>query len=203
MAAVQHSPRVTVAEYVAMEEASAERLELDDGVVRAMAGASLNHERICINVGSGLLTRLAGKPCDVFNSGAKLAVRESDSFFYPDVMVVCGEIVRHDELKESVANPVVVIEVVSPSTERLDRGRKMHVYRSIPELKVYAIVAQDYAQIDVYRRMDDGGWRIDSVDGLDATLKLDPIGVEIAMAEIYARVEFPTLPEPAPEEETA
>jgi Uma2 family endonuclease len=190
MAAAPGFVPVTLAEYLAAEECSDVRLELIDGDIRAMAGETLNHSAITANLVAALRPNLKPGQYRTFVDGAKVAAGDDTTYLYPDVTVVCGPVERSELVRESIRNPKVIFEVLSPSTEAYDRGRKFKAYASLPSLDTYVLVGQDLAAVDVYTRQPDGSWRIVFVEGLEATVPLTTLDAQLTMAEIYADVDF-------------
>jgi Uma2 family endonuclease len=176
------------AEYLVRERAAAYKSEYYGGEVVAMGGASRAHGRIVTALLVSVVGRLQGRPCDVFSSDIRVRIREAAAYVYPDLIVVCEEAQWADGRFDVLLNPTVVVEVLSPSTERLDRGRKADAYRRLPSLREYVLLAQDAPRAEVYRREPDGAWACEVVQGLDGTLRLASIGCTLPMAEVYERV---------------
>ena len=147
----------TSEEYLAMERASPEKHELFGGEVFAMAGANNAHNLIVSNTIIALGTTLRGK-CFVYPSDMRIHVPATRLYTYPDVSVVCGKPEFADEMEDMILNPVVLVEVLSPSTESYDRGKKFESYRSIPSFLDYLLVAQDRVLVEHYRRQPGRGW---------------------------------------------
>jgi Uma2 family endonuclease len=189
MANPAHLP-VSVDEYLAMDEASEVRLEFIDGVVVAMAGASYHHNVIVSNLVANLHNLLKGEPCRALSSDMKTKLATGRDYVYPDVVVVCGEPELEKRRGESLANPRVVFEVLSPSTSRLDRGRKAQLYRAMPSLQAYATVEQDAPNIELMARNDADEWVVTGYDSREAVLPLACLGIELPLQEIYDGVEF-------------
>lgn len=190
-------PRYTVDEYLAFERASVERHEYVDGQVLALAGESLAHGDICTNLVGDLRAQLRGTPCRVLSKDMKIlsgpARRRSRQglFSYPDVIVVCGEPRFHDEHRDVLLNPTVIVEVTSPSTEAFDRGEKWLRYQSwLPSLAEYVLVSQASPVVEHFARDPGGGWRYEAVQGLAARVALASIGATLRLGEIYDRVAF-------------
>jgi Uma2 family endonuclease len=182
MAKALSDTRTPVDDFLDWERRQDERYEYLDGRIWAMVGGTIDHATIGSNMLGMLHARLRGTPCRALKESLK--VRVGSNVFYPDVLIVCGRLVGKDDV---VDNPVVVVEVLSPSTTDLDHGRKWMAYRQIPELRHYVLVSRDEPRIEVYRREDDS-WRFDEVVGLDATLRLArPAALELPLAEIYER----------------
>jgi Uma2 family endonuclease len=175
-------PPVTEGEYLAMERASSGKHELWNGEVFAMTGGTLVHAALAMNIGRALINALGDRGCLVLSSDAKLHVPLTRGFVYPDVSVVCGEIRTYDEHHDVLLDPVLVVEVLSESTERFDRGDKFAGYRSIPSLVDYVLVSQLARRVEVYTRQSTGGWLLQAYEtsgvvlpSLDVTLDLDAI----------------------------
>ena len=174
---------MSVAEFLAWEREQPERYEYAGGVVTMMTGASLAHVTITMNVAFALRQYLRGSGCRPFTNDAK--VLAGGSVRYPDVTVTCTPFDGKDDI---VPDPIVVIEVISPSTEREDRGRKKFDYFGTPSIQQYAIIEQDARRVDLYTRSGDR-WTDEIVEG-DATLKLSSIGVEISLDTVYEDTEL-------------
>jgi Uma2 family endonuclease len=181
---------VTPEEYLAAERLSETRSEYLDGGVYPMTGGTANHIRIVSNIITQLNNQLDGRPCDVFPTDMKVRLPDSKKFFYPDVVVVCGELQYYDDRKDIILNPDLVIEVLSPSTEAFDRGAKFQAYRTIETLKEYLLVAQDSPTVEQYVRNGDGSWKFMTVVGLESTLTLPSVECTLNLAAVYKRVEF-------------
>ena len=168
-----------------LEETSTLRHEFFDGMMWAMAGGSPEHAGIAVNVSSSLTNQLAGKPCRVFSSDLRVRVKSSGLATYPDVTVVCGslEVDGEDPRKQTVTNPRVVVEVLSPSTEEYDRGEKLAHYQKIESLEAVVLIAHDQRRVDVWLR-DVGGWRVETVTGAGVA-ELGPLGCRLALDDVY------------------
>jgi Uma2 family endonuclease len=182
--------RVTPDEYLAAERLSDYRSEYLDGGVYPMTGASANHSRIVLNIGRELLNQLGDRPCDVFPIDMKVRLPDSRKFFYPDLVVVCGELQYHDDRKDIITNPDLVVEVLSPSTEAFDRGAKFEAYRTIESLKEYVLVSQDRPLVEQFVRNGDGKWTFAGAAGLEGSIALPSIECTLSLSAVYKRVEF-------------
>lgn len=178
--AAETLPAMTPEEYLAFERESDCRHELVDGYLYAMTGASDRHEEIAANLLATIHAHLRGSGCRVYGSNLKLRV--GDDFFYPDLFVRCAR-ERGDPYFKT--DPVLIVEVLSPNTQRHDRGDKRLAYQSLPTLREYALVAQDAVRIDLFRRTATG-WQVETCTAADATLELAAIGLRLAVCEIYA-----------------
>jgi Uma2 family endonuclease len=176
--AVRHPP-LSVEEYLRLEETSPVRHEYVAGEIHALAGASRRHNRIALNIASRLLAVARGGPCQVHMETVKVRVSE-DLFYYPDVVVACGEAGSNPHVVES---PCLVVEVTSPSTETTDRREKLMAYRQMPMLEAYLIVDQDMRRVERhFRDEEDRWWRVEisgegevPVPCPEASLSLDEI----------------------------
>jgi Uma2 family endonuclease len=200
MGLAQPQPSYTIEEYLALERQSEERHEYLDGQIYAMAGESLEHSRICVNLAGELRAQLKGKPCEVLSpnmkvrSGPYIKQQKTNKglFSYVDVTVVCGESQFHDEHRDVLLNPTVIIEVLSPTTESFDRGEKFLRYRThIEALNDYVLVSQTKPLIEHFLRQSNGQWLFSSISGLENSLYLTSIDCHLRLAEVYDRVTFP------------
>lgn len=189
--AAQPDATMSVEEYLAFERASETKHEYYGGEVTAMAGASFVHNLITMNTGASLHAQLRGKPCRVLPSDLRLFIQTADLFTYPDLTVVCGQPRFGPSAPDTLLNPKVIIEVLSPSTESHDRGRKFQHYRMIETLDEYVLIAQDTPRIEHFVRQTNGLWLFSEAIGPDATLALSAIDCALALAEVYQEVELP------------
>ncbi|MCX7854327.1 MAG: Uma2 family endonuclease, partial [Caldilineales bacterium] len=180
---------VTAEEYLAQERRPPGKHEVGAGQMRAMAGASRNHSLIAVNILAELRVRLRGKPCEVYPGDMRVRVRASGLYTYPDVSVVCGRPEFDDAEMDTLLNPTVLFEILSPSTEAYDRGEKFARYRQLPSLQEYVLVAQDRVAVECYRR-EGHFWVLETFENLDDTLRLPSIACELPLREVYDRIEF-------------
>jgi Uma2 family endonuclease len=173
-----------------LERAAEFKSEYYNGHMFMMAGGSDRHLIIIGNMQVALAVALEERQCVVTSSDGWLRVSPSGLYTYPDVMVSCGERKFADDQKDTLLNPVVVVEVLSPSTEAYDRGFKAGEYRALESLKEYALVSQNRARVEIFRRHSDGEWRFAESVGLDATCRFDSLDCHIALARIYRNVTF-------------
>jgi Uma2 family endonuclease len=183
--------RYTLEEYIELEKSSEERYEYFDGEVFAMAGGSINHGRIMRNIIRDLENKLAGGDCEVLPSDVRIKVPKAFPYRYPDVVVVCGElVVEKIQGQEMLVNPVLIVEVLSPTTEAYDHNAKFIAYQSIESFREYLLIAQDRPQVTQYVRQPSGKWLRSDVEGLDGALHLESLNLPLTLGEIYRRVEF-------------
>jgi len=180
--------RISPEEYLRIERAAETKSEYDGGVMYAMAGASREHGLIIGNLGWALRNRLPAS-CRAFPSEMKVRVLAQTRFFYPDTSIVCGKESYADDARDVLLNPLIIFEVLSPATEKFDRGRKFISYRSIESLQEYVLVTQDAYLIEHFRR-DGERWILTTIEGRDAQLKLPSVNSEIPLADIYYQVEL-------------
>jgi len=148
-------------DYLAYEAQSPVRHEYIAGEIFAMTGASIRHNVIAGNLFAELRSHLKGTPCRALIEGVKLRLRKEQSYFYPDVMVTCEDRLQElDSQQQIVEAPLVVIEILSPTTEATDRREKLRAYRTLPSLKEYLLVSQEQAKVEIYLRRGDIGWDI-------------------------------------------
>jgi Uma2 family endonuclease len=188
--ATQLNTYVSPEEYLAVERESDTKSEYYDGVVYAMTGARINHIRIVTNLTVELATQLRGRRCDVLSNEMKVRLQNSRKFFYPDVTVVCGKPLFHDEREDIILNPLLVIEVLSKSTEAFDRGAKFQAYQTLDSLKEYLLVAQDKPIIEQYVRQSDGKWTYTALVGLENSLTLPSVECTLNLSAVYDKVDF-------------
>ncbi len=180
--------RYTEEQYLAWEVDATEKSEYVDGEIRAMSGGTEPHASIPMNIGSELRTALRGRGCRVLSSDMKIWT--AGAFYYPDLSVVCGTSLYRNGNKHVITNPLVVVEVLSPSTEPKDRGEKFIRYLQIETLRSYLLVAQTEARVELFERGENGNWIYSMVTGLENALEIPSLGVTLALSEIYDQVEF-------------
>lgn len=191
-------------EYLTFERAAFERHEWLDGLIYAMAGESPAHSIIGANLITAFNIQLRGTPCRVFSPNMKVYSRlptdqtSKGLFSYPDGLIVCGPPRFHDEHRDVIINPQVIIEVLSPSTERYDRGEKFARYQQNAALTDYLLVAQRYPSLEHYHRQTDGSWKYVAETSLTGSLDIAAIDCRLALAEVYDGVEFPPAPTETP-----
>jgi Uma2 family endonuclease len=188
--ATQLNTFVSPEEYLAVERESDTKSEYIDGVVYAMTGARINHIRVVANLTTELVTQLRGRRCDVLASEMKVLLQNSRKFFYPDVTVLCGDPQFHDKRRDIILNPLLVIEVLSESTEAFDRGAKFQAYQTLDSLKEYLLIAQDKPVIEQFVRLEDGKWTYAAVIGLESSLPLPSVECTLNLSAVYDKVDF-------------
>lgn len=182
-------PRFTPERYLALERAADHRSELINGQIYAMSGASRRHNLIVLNFGSELRAQLRGRPCETYVSDMRVKVADTTMYTYPDVSAVCGSPRFEDTNGDTLLNPDLIAEVLSPSTERHDRGVKFAHYRRIETLREYILLSQDHPRIEHYTR-DGEHWVFTEITDVDGTLPIVSLGCTLSVREIYERVQF-------------
>lgn len=176
--------KVTYAEYLAQEEASETKHEYLDGQIYDMAGGTPDHALLCLNVGGELRAQLRDRPCRAYSADLRVRIQATDLTTYPDVSVVCGKLQVAPEDKNAIVNPIVLVEVLSPSTEGYDRGQKFAHYRRISTLREYVLVAHEAKRIEIFRRDDQGAWALHEVRDT-GSIDLTSIGCSLSIEEVY------------------
>jgi Uma2 family endonuclease len=193
--AVQPKRHFTPEEYLDLEIDAPYRSEYINGEIYAMSGASEEHAIIAGNIYASLRPELRGGPCRMFMNDMRVKVEATELYTYPDIIVVCGE--REYEVARrgmSLLNPILLVEVLSESTELYDRGAKFQHYRKIPALREYLLVAQEEQRIERYLRNDDGDWIFSEAVGPDGVMTLASIGATLRLSEVYADITFDPVP---------
>jgi Uncharacterized protein conserved in cyanobacteria len=178
-------------EYLERERRAEFKSEYIRGEVFAMSGATARHTLIAANVLGELRQRLKGGPCRVYGSDLRVKAEKAGHYAYPDVVVVCGEPEFEDKYFDTLLNPKVIVEVLSPSTENYDRGEKFRSYRTLPSLQEYVLVSQDEPLVERYVRQSDVNWLLAPFAGITAELPFESLSVVVPFGEIYAGVTFP------------
>lgn len=181
MALHAHLSPLSVADYLDGELRSQVRHEYVAGRVFAMAGASEAHNLIAGNLYTALRAHLRGGGCRTFMSDMKVRVEKMQAYYYPDVLVTCDPA---DSEQYHKSRPCLILEVLSPATESIDRREKLLAYQVLDSLKEYVLVTQDRMQVEVYRRDGAGGWWVDTYAG-DEGIRLESVGLTLSMASVY------------------
>ncbi len=185
--AIKHT---TPEEYLALERAAKEKHEYFEGRVFAMAGASLAHNDIVANLIMEVGNLLKGKPCRILPSDIRIAVPSGESYMYPDATIICGEPELTDNRFDTLKNPMVIFEILSPSTEGHDRGRKFFFYRQIPSFQEYILIDSTEPWVEMSYRQPDGSWRHDATSNPEGHVFIESIKAGISMEDIYRNVTF-------------
>ncbi len=182
-------PYFTVQEYLAHEERAEYRSEYYRGEIFAMAGGSLNHNQIVGNLYTAL-RRGIDRSCRTLATDLRLFIKGDQFFTHPDIMVICGPLRFAPGRLDTVTNPVIIMEVLSPSTETYDRGKKFEFYRALSTLKEYILVDQNRFYVEHYQRQANNTWLLAAFGAPESVLRLPSIDLDIALATIYELVEW-------------
>ena len=180
-------PKLSVEEYLAIDRAAELKSDYHDGLLFPICAASWVHGRLCAEMARQMTVRLSGGPCGAVVSPVRVRVSQT-KYVYPDLLVVCGKPALTDEQADTVTNPKVIVEVLSPSTTDYDYGTKFGLCRELPSFEEYVLVSQDRQRIEVYRRTANQQWLLSRYEGPDAVLPVDSLSLAIPLAEIYAGV---------------
>ena len=179
---------LTEDQYLCIEREAATKSEFFDGQVFAMAGGSLNHSLLANRIGA-ILDRHLPPECRAFNSDLRIKVAAAGLYTYADCGVLCSKPQFHGKQQDCLLNPLLIVEVLSPSTEGYDRGKKFELYRTIDSFREYLIVHQDRPHVEHYSKQDDGSWLLREHSGAEDWVVLTRLGARFSLADIYA----PTL----------
>ena len=190
MAANVH-PKMTPEQYLQAERSAVGvKSEYYEGYVYAMAGASFAHGVITGNLVRALGNKTASRGCVAIPNDLRTRVAYRGLYTYPDVVVICGKPEFIDGQQDTLTNPTLLIEVLSPSTEAYDRGFKSSQYRKIESLREYALVSQNEPRVEIYQRRENQQWLISEVAGLDAGVHLESVDCDLSLREVYQNIAF-------------
>ena len=182
--------RWTEAEYLAFERASQEKHEFIDGEIVSMSRASENHNLIATSTLSSLFTQIRKGPCKIYPSDMRVRVGKSRQYTYPDISIVCGKPLFAGDQKDTLLNPIVVVEVLSSSTEAYDRGDKFILYRTLASLQEYILISQSRIHIERYIRQPDNQWLLSEIKELDGSIHLNSVGCTLLASDVYEQIDF-------------
>lgn len=187
IAAREHFPQFTPAEYLEWEEQQEFRHEFVDGEVYAMTGGTVNHSEIAVNFSTILRNHLRGSGCRVLNSDVKVQTLASNSYCYPDISVTCDA--RDRTASKFISHPCLIVEVLSPSTEAYDRGDKFALYRRSTSLQEYVLVSTNQMRLDVYQRNERGRWEFSSYSSGEL-VELKSVNFSFEIDRVYEDIVF-------------
>lgn len=191
MSALPKRNYISVEEYLTLERKSLERNEYYNGDIYQMAGTSEEHANISSNIGGSLYLQLKKRPCKSYQSDLRVHVPATGLFTYPDVLVICGKAkFLEGAYLDTVLNPILIVEVLSPSTADYDKGAKFEHYRTIETLHEYVLVWQDKKRVARYTKQADQSWILHDFIGEEADISLSSIDCSLTMEDIYDKVEF-------------
>ena len=190
MSALPQAKFITPEEYLALDRTATERSEYYDGEIILRAGSNREHNIISSNVSAFLANALLDGPCEVYASDMRTRIHRSNNYVYPDVVVACAEPEFEDDNTDILLNPTIVVEILSPTTEKHDRSVKFDLYRRAPSLKEYLLLKQHIPHAMLHQRQTDGAWLMRDFIGLESVLLLESIGCEMKLADLYHKVKF-------------
>ena len=182
--------KISIEAYLEMENASFEKHEYYKGEVFAMSGAKVPHNRITSNLIGELKNKLKGKKCQPFGSDLRIHIPTNTLFTYPDISIVCDEIITLNNDEYNVLNPSVIIEVLSKSTKNYDRGEKFKLYRDITTLNEYILIDSESLHIEVFRINENNHWELEEYDNAANSVEIKTINENVLIAEIYEGVKL-------------
>jgi Uma2 family endonuclease len=181
-------PFLSPEEYLAIERKAEYKSEYYHGEMFAMSGVSRRHDRINVRLTVLIGQHLRGKKCETFSANMRVLATSSGLYTYPDLSVVCEEPQFADAHVDTLTNPALLVEILSPSTEDYDRGKKAKLYRAIASLRELLFIAQDSYEVELYRRQADGSWSLIEAAGLESAIALTSIGYTLSLRELYENV---------------
>lgn len=181
---------ITAEEYLALEDAADSKHEYYHGEIFAMAGASQNHNRLALDLGTSANSALKNTRCEAFMSDMKVWSKAKNYFTYPDLTIVCGKAEFYEDRDDIITNPLVIFEVLSKSTKNYDRAEKFDFYRSIPSFQEYILIDQDSIHVEQRYMETRNKWILLEYNQITDVIKLAKVDIEIPLREIYRRVEF-------------
>ena len=185
---------ITPQQYLEWERKAETKSEYVNGQIYAMSDASRRHNIIALNFGAALNAQLQQRPCETYVGDMRVKVNETGKYAYPDVSAACGDIEFEDAEVDTLLNPILIVEVLSPSTENYDRIGKFAHYRRLPSLQEYILIAQDRIQVEQFARQGEH-WLFSEYNSLEAELILNSVHCRIPLRSIYAKVAFPPIAE--------
>ncbi|MEM6801673.1 MAG: Uma2 family endonuclease [Bacteroidota bacterium] len=176
---------ISIAKYLDLELKSDMRHEFHDGEVFAMAGGTKNHGILGTNILTEVNIQVRNKGCITFNGDVKIRIQPSNRFLYPEASIVCGKLETSEEDEEAIRNPVLIVEVLSDSSEAYDRGAKFRLYQQLPSFKEYLLIDQHKSVISIFFRKEENIWEMREVIGLEQVIHLQSLDIEVAMQDLY------------------
>lgn len=197
MGQAEHKPRYTAAEYLALEAQSEVRHEFFEGEIFVMAGESIAHNLLALNISFALRQSLRGRGCRVLVEGVQLAVQENRHYTYPDVMVSCDP----EDQRETrmLRHPVLLVEVLSPSTAAYDRALKFKKYKELPSLQHYLLISQHYWLVEWFRRGDNNEWSYTALTETTDILTIPALNLTLTLEQVYEETGLAPLRFSSPE----
>jgi len=182
--------KITPEEYLHFERQSETKHEYFDGEIFAMAGASRKHCKLSANLMRIIGNKLHQTKCNVYSNDFRVKIKETGLYTYPDVIITCGKEILEDQVKDTLLNPLILIEILSPSTEKYDRGKKFAHYRQIESLQNYVLISQEEPRIEVFQRQNNDQWLFLEKSGLENSIEIPAIDCMLSLMEVYDKVDF-------------
>jgi Uma2 family endonuclease len=182
--------KFSIEEYLEMENTSMEKHEYYKGEIFAMSGAKMPHNTVHKNLLGRLFIKLDGKKCQPYSSDVRIHIESNTLFTYPDISIICGDVITRNNDDYNVLNPTVIIEILSRSTKNYDRGEKFKLYRDIPTLKEYILVDSESIYIEVFRLNERNHWELEEYNSVDEELYIKAIDEKVLVTEIYDGVKI-------------
>jgi len=189
MSSIGARTHFTPEEYLVLERKAAYKSEYFRGEIVAMSGANRAHNLITLDIATEINNQIREQDCEVYSSDMRVWINQLEAYFYPDVVVACNEPKFEDDFMDSIINPVIIIEVLSPSTEEYDRGEKFEYYKQLSTLKEYILVAQDKISVEHYA-IQGTEWELTTIEDLTDILSLSTIRCKLTLKDIYRRVDL-------------
>ncbi len=183
-------PRITLQDYLSMEDTSGSLHEFLDGEIFEMEAASFRHQQIGVQFLGAIRPAIKANGCEIHFQGTRVATSNKGLYTYPDMVIFCGQPKFWDADPNALSNPKALVEILSPRTMDYDRGTKFQMYREIASLEEYVAIHQDSPFVEHHVKQPDGSWRIRDLHGLGATLQMESVAVEVAFAIFYDGIEF-------------
>ncbi|MFN0171253.1 MAG: Uma2 family endonuclease [Bryobacteraceae bacterium] len=181
---------LTPEQYLAVERKALHKSEYFRGELFAMAGAGERHNLLSLNFAVAIHQQLRGRPCRAYVADMRVLTSPAGLYTYPDIVTVCGERRFVDDQLDTLVNPTLIAEVLSPSTEAYDRGRKFELYRTIETLEEYLLVAADRVHVELYTRQPEGRWLLSEASRLEDVLDLKSIACKLSLADLYDKTDL-------------
>ena len=183
--ATQPAARLSEEDYLALDRAAEYKSEFVEGEMYAMSGGSYRHSDLAGAINAEFRLKLKGRKCRIFNSDVRVRSAKGSSYFYPDLSIVCGEVQSYQDASDILTNPIVIVEVLSPSTSDYDHGRKFAHYKEIPTLWDYLLVHTDDILIEQFTRQPNGNWLLSEHRGMDGGLDISSVDCHLTLRSIY------------------
>lgn len=180
--------KISPQEYLRIESESESKNEFVDGIIVPMTGASLVHTIICGNILALIWAHIKEKDFTVHSNDLRVHSPQANSYFYPDIVVIKGEAALTDQHFDTITNPLLIVEVLSDSTEGYDRGDKFRAYREINALKEYILVSQDKPNVEIFSKNSKNIWSLHEASGLQNSIQLNTIDLSLSLADIYNKI---------------